>query len=147
MQTMQKQQKIQQRLRQRKLRDVRTMTSNKSNTIKKKKTMLQALTNTLGIVTTATKKTGINRKTHYEWINNDPTYKKNVDDINEQVIDLTESKLHSLIKKENPAAVFFHLKTKAKHRGYIERTETHDVTPNQIWTVFENAMKKTKVKK
>jgi len=123
------------------------LTSNKSNTIKKKQTMLTALTTSIGIVSTATKKVGINRKTHYEWMNKDPAYKQAVDDISEDAIDLTESKLYSLIKKENPTAIIFHLKTKAKNRGYVERTETHDVTPNKIWEVFEGAMKKTKKEK
>lgn len=109
--------------------------------------MLTALTTSIGIVSTATKKVGINRKTHYEWMNKDPAYKQAVDDISEDAIDLTESKLYSLIKKENPTAIIFHLKTKAKNRGYVERTETHDVTPNKIWEVFEGAMKKTKKEK
>jgi hypothetical protein len=58
---------------------------------------------------------------------NDPEYKKAVDDLQNVALDYAESKLHSQIKKENATAIIFYLKTKGKKRGYIERQEiTHD---------------------
>jgi aspartate ammonia-lyase len=88
-----------------------------------KKRMIQALEKSLGIVTTAAKLIGIERTTHYLWMNTDPVYKQQVEEINDIALDLSESKLHSQIMKENIVAIIFHLKTKGKGRGYVERTE------------------------
>ena len=46
---------------------------NKQN-VTLKKAMIEALEQSLGIVTTACKKVGINRKTHYDWLKNDEDY-------------------------------------------------------------------------
>lgn len=72
--------------------------------------MIQALEKSLGIVTTAAKLIGIERTTHYLWMNTDPVYKQQVEDINDIALDLSESKLHSQIMKENIVAIIFHLK-------------------------------------
>ena len=92
-----------------------------------KKAMLDALEKSLGVVTSACKSVGIGRTTHYLWMENDPVYKKAVDDLQNVALDYAESKLHSQIKKENATAIIFYLKTKGKRRGYIERQEiTHE---------------------
>ena len=88
-----------------------------------KKAMIEALEQSLGVVTSACKSVGIGRTTHYLWMENDPEYKKAVDDISNVALDYAESKLHSQIKKENPTAIIFYLKTKGKKRGYVERQE------------------------
>lgn len=88
-----------------------------------KKDVLDALERSLGIVSTACEKAGINRSTHYDWLKSDPEYKEAVRLIEERTIDFAESHLHALIKDKNPAAVIFFLKTKGKKRGYIERQE------------------------
>jgi hypothetical protein len=89
----------------------------------KKAAMLEALERSLGIVTTAAEKAGIERKSHYDWLKSDPNYKAAVEAIQESVIDFAESHLYKLIKEGNPAANIFYLKTKGKNRGYIERQE------------------------
>jgi len=71
----------------------------------------------------------INRSTYYEWYNNDPYFRQQVDDISEGVIDFVESELHNQIKEGNITAIIFFLKTKGKKRGYIERAEI-DVSQN-----------------
>ena len=88
-----------------------------------KKAMLKSLEKNLGVVTSACKSVGIGRTTHYLWMENDPEYKKAVDDLQNVALDYAESKLHSQIKKENATAIIFYLKTKGKKRGYIERQE------------------------
>ena len=88
-----------------------------------KKAMLEALESSLGVVTSACKEVGIGRTTHYLWMDTDPEYKKAVDDLSNVALDYAESKLHSQIKKENPTAIIFYLKTKGKKRGYVERQE------------------------
>ncbi len=88
-----------------------------------KKAMLEALVNTLGVVTTACLKLGIARSTFYEWYDTDDIFKKSVDSVEDVGIDFAESHLFSQIKKDIPASTIFYLKTKGKKRGYIEKTE------------------------
>jgi len=90
----------------------------------KKRLMIQALEKSLGIVTTACKSVDIARSTHYEWMEEDPQYKKAVEDIANIALDFAESKLHKNIGDADTTAIIFYLKTKGKSRGYIEKTET-----------------------
>jgi hypothetical protein len=95
--------------------------ANNRNT--KKEQMLEALEKSLGIVSTACKMVDVGRTTHYQWMKDDPEYKKAVDSIQGGVLDFAESHLYKLVKEGNPAATIFFLKTKGKKRGYIERQE------------------------
>jgi hypothetical protein len=88
-----------------------------------KKAMLEALEKSLGVVTTAANIVGINRSTHYDWLENDPEYKAAVEALQDVALDFAESKLFKNIEKAKEASVFFYLKTKGKKRGYIERQE------------------------
>lgn len=97
-----------------------------------KKTMLDALERSLGIVSTACEKAGISRQTHYNWLKDDPEYREAVRSIEERTIDFAESHLHALIKDKNPAATIFFLKTKGKNRGYIERQEIEVSEPRPL---------------
>ena len=91
--------------------------------------MIEALVKSLGVVTLACKEVGIARKTHYEWYNEDPEYKKSVDDISDVALDFAEAMLHKQIEAKDTTATIFYLKTKGKKRGYIERQEI-DATVN-----------------
>tara|TARA_R100000951_G_scaffold114462_1_gene119393 strand:- start:1211 stop:1591 length:381 start_codon:yes stop_codon:yes gene_type:complete len=97
--------------------------ANSTKTDTHKKAMIEALEKSLGIVTTACKKVGIARDTHYRWYREDDEYKKQVDDISNVVLDFAESQLHLQIQKENTSATIFFLKTKGKERGYVEKKE------------------------
>ena len=88
-----------------------------------KKAMIEALEKSLGVVTTACKKVGIGRTTFYGWLQDDPEFAKEVDDIQNIALDYAESQLHKQIGKGNTSATIFYLKTKGKKRGYIERQE------------------------
>lgn len=88
-----------------------------------KKAMLEALEKSLGIVTTAAKSVGIDRSTHYKWMDNDPAYKEAVSSISDMALDFAESQLQKRMKDGSDAAIIFYLKTKGKRRGYIERQE------------------------
>jgi hypothetical protein len=94
----------------------------------KKKAMLKALEDALGIVTMACKSVGSDRSTHYGWLKDDPDYKAAVDGIQDVALDFAESKLHQSIKGGSDTAVIFYLKCKGKRRGYIERTEVEQTT-------------------
>jgi len=97
--------------------------SNDQITTVKKKAMVEALTKSLGNVTAACKAVGIFRSTHYDWLEADAEYLKAVQDIFESSIDFAETSLFSQIKDGNTAATIFYLKTRGRHRGYIERQD------------------------
>lgn len=88
-----------------------------------KAAMLQALEDNLSIVTKACRQVGIDRATHYRWMDEDPEYKKAVDSLSEVVLDFAESKLFSRIEEGSDTATIFFLKCKGKKRGYIEKLE------------------------
>lgn len=89
----------------------------------KKRQFIEALTKALGIVTTASKISGISRQSHYRWLADDSDYATKVSDIDNMVLDFGESSLHSLVGEHNVAATIFLLKTKGKGRGYVERSD------------------------
>ena len=68
-----------------------------------------------------------NRNTVYGYINRYSTVKEAYERVNEETIDYVEDKLMNQIDRGNITAIIFFLKTKAKHRGYVERQEyQHD---------------------
>jgi|TARA_R110002020_G_scaffold91513_1_gene222111 hypothetical protein len=88
-----------------------------------KKEFLEALERSLGVVTTAASVCNIARTTHYRWLEEDSDYAEAVKDIQESAIDFAESSLHQQIKNKVPSSTIFYLKTKGKHRGYVEKQE------------------------
>ena len=89
----------------------------------KKEAMLQALENSLGVVTVACKQTNTPRSTYYKWLKDDDEFRQQVQEIENVALDFAESQLHSQMKDGNTSATIFYLKTKGKKRGYIERQE------------------------
>lgn len=107
----------------------------KENTALRKKAMIEALEKSLGVVTQACKSVGMERKTHYKWMQNDEEYAKQVRELNNVALDFAESQLHKQINSGNTSATIFYLKCKGKDRGYVERVEVtgvEDGTPIQI---------------
>jgi hypothetical protein len=97
-----------------------------------KKTTIEALEKSLGIVTTACKAVGIHRSTYYEWYNTDPEFKESADELLNVALDFAESSLHNQIKAQIPSSTIFYLKTKGRGRGYIEQMNISDVTPADV---------------
>jgi len=98
--------------------------------------MLKALEASLGVVTQACKMADVGRTQFYQWMHDDPLFKVAVDEVQEIAIDFAESKLHKLIENGNTAATIFLLKTKGKHRGYVEQINTaSDVQPVLEWNI------------
>ena len=89
----------------------------------KKEAILQALENSLGVVTVACKQADVPRSTYYKWLNEDKDFAKQVKEIENIALDFAESQLHSQMKDGSTSATIFYLKTKGKKRGYIERSE------------------------
>jgi hypothetical protein len=112
---------------------------NKVNEVKKK-AMMEALEKSLGVVTQACKISSVSRTQYYQWLKDDPEFKKQTDDIAEIAIDFAESKLHSLISQESVPCTIFYLKTKGKKRGYVETQELAISEPNKkpSWITAED---------
>lgn len=101
----------------------KTVEAEQTRTAAAKIQMIEALQKSLGIVTSACKITGLSRTAHYEWLKDDPEYKAKVEDIQDIVLDLSESQLYKKVNAGDTIAILFHLKTKGKKRGYIEKVE------------------------
>ena len=106
------------------------MELNSTNSTSKKELMLEALKKSLGIVTTACQTVGIDRGTHYNWLKDDAEYKRQVEALDDVVLDFAESKLHQSINNGSDTATIFFLKTKGKKRGYIEKQEITNTNLN-----------------
>jgi hypothetical protein len=101
------------------------MAANK--TLQNKKQLIDAMEQSLGVVTQACKMVGISRVTYYDYYNNDPEFKAAIDELQNVALDFAESQLHKQIREGSTGATIFYLKTKGKNRGYIERQEIqHD---------------------
>ena len=86
-----------------------------------KKALVEALQQSLGVVTTACKKVGIHRSTFYDWMNDDEDFAAEVRDVENIALDFAESNLYKKIREGDTSSIIFYLKTKGKKRGYIER--------------------------
>jgi hypothetical protein len=104
------------------------------NTRTKKKAMISAMKSTLGNVTASTDNVGIDRSLHYKWMKTDEKYKSEIDENIERSIDFAEAALLKRIQAGNTTAIIFYLKTKGKHRGYIESSHVinTDINKNDL---------------
>jgi hypothetical protein len=59
-------------------------------------------------------------------------------DIQESAVDFAESSLHQQIKDKVPSSTIFYLKTKGKHRGYVEKQEIEVNDDSKPFTWFDN---------
>lgn len=82
-----------------------------------------------GNKTEACKAMHISRQAVYDWMAADPGFKKQVENVDEILIDDAESALHRAIEEGNVTAIIFFLKTKGKKRGYVEQID-QNVTMN-----------------
>lgn len=85
--------------------------------------VIAAINDSNGNLTAAARRIGCARQTLYSFINNHPTCQTATKAAREQMIDNVESILYSKALDGEAWAVCFFLKTQAKHRGYIERSE------------------------
>ena len=76
-----------------------------------KKMMLQALENTLGVVTTALKSTGLSRTNYYKWLKEDEEFAKEVKEIDVISKDFIKSKYYECVKDKVPSVVIHAAKT------------------------------------
>lgn len=88
----------------------------------KKESVIKALEQSLGIITSACKAVNISRKTFYQWMKDDKEFAERVRNMSELALDFTETALLKNIKEGKEASIIFYLKTKGKERGYIENS-------------------------
>ena len=96
----------------------------------KKDTLLQALENSLGIVSPACNRTGISRSSYYKWYKEDEEFRQKVDEIDNVKLDFVESKLFKNIENEKEKSIIFYLQHKGHKRGYIQR-QNINLTSNE----------------
>jgi hypothetical protein len=90
----------------------------RNSTKQKKEKMIQALEQSLGVVAQAVRRVGIDRKTHYNWLESDPEYKEAVREIENIALDEVESIFLDMVRSKDRACVLYYLRTKGKRRGY-----------------------------
>jgi hypothetical protein len=86
-----------------------------------------AITESHGILSMTTRNLHCSRQTIYNHLKKSKKLQQIYNNENESMIDFAEMKLFENIQAGKEASIFFFLKTKAKHRGYIERP----VWPNE----------------
>lgn len=60
----------------------------------------------------------IGRRTFYRYLETDAKFKEKIEEVNEALVDLAESKLLQLINDGDRESILFMLRTKGKDRGY-----------------------------
>lgn len=78
-------------------------------------------------ITKTCKAVGIERVTFYRWYENDAKFHQAVDDLENVRLDFAEDMLNIKMQQGDTAAIIYFLKTKGKHRGYVEKV-IQDVT-------------------
>jgi len=94
--------------------------------------LLRALEEEHGVVSSACKRAGISRAMYYKLWNQDDKFREQCYEIQEAAIDFVESQLFKQITQGNITGQIFYLKTKGKHRGYIEKQEIQQETTGSI---------------
>lgn len=93
---------------------------------------LDALKGNLGIISKAADEVNIHRNTHYLWMRTNEAYAAEVEAIENDCIDVVENALMNNILAGDVASIIFYLKTKAKARGFIEKTEVDNNTTLKV---------------
>lgn len=102
----------------------------------KKVEFLAALEGTLGVVATACNQVDIPYSRYRKWMERDPDFKVAVTEVADITMDFVETQLFRQIQEGNAQATMFYLRTKAKHRGYVETPMLSIDTINPIQIVL-----------
>ena len=82
-----------------------------------------ALTQHRGNISATAKKFGVHRSSVQQLIDGSPELQRVLKDAREGMKDEAESALYKAVRDCQPWAVCFYLKTQAKDRGYVEKSE------------------------
>ena len=81
---------------------------------------------------------GISRQTFYNWRAKNKALDEKLNDVFEAMVDNAESKLLRHINDGDTTCLMFFLKTKGKHRGYVEKIE-QQVSVNPFLDLMKQA--------
>ena len=95
----------------------------KQRLTKKQTQMIQSLRNNLCNVSESCKAANVGRSTHYDWLDKSDTYKKEIKELENDLLDLAEGELLKLIKSGDRSSIFYYLNNKGRERGYMPKTE------------------------
>ena len=109
--------------------------------ILKKETFLAALLNSDGNISKACGQPNISRTTIYDWIKKDEGFKDKVSYVSEELLDMAEDQLLTMIRNGNLTATIFYLKTKGQARGYIEKQYVQQTQMTMPIKVFDLNLK------
>lgn len=99
-----------------------------------------ALRGNRGLLSDAAKSLGASRHTIARYVAENPSLQEAIHEAREATIDFAENALHAAIERKELGAIIFYLKTQAKSRGYIERSERINVSIDiALLQKFENA--------
>ncbi|MEJ8571258.1 hypothetical protein [Microbaculum marinum] len=85
--------------------------------------VVEALRQSGGIQAGAAQLLKCSRSTVTDYLHRYPEIAERLPDIGEETLDLAELGLLNEIKSQNLTAIIFFLKTRGKHRGYVQRVE------------------------
>ena len=109
----------------------------------KKELFLRSYAKTLGHISNSCKAIKIDRGTYYNWMENDPDFKKAVLYIDDSFIDLAESKLRENIENKVQKAIEFYLCNQKKSKySHTFRGELSGVGGEPIKYVIEKSYEK-----
>ncbi len=103
-----------------------------------KSVFLRNLEESLGIVSLAAEKTGIDRSTVYRWLKKDAKFKRKFEEVlqssTEKGLDVAEISLINEIQRGNFSAIRFYLLCKGAHRGWknVEKVDVSVEIPKPI---------------
>lgn len=97
----------------------------------KKKLFLEALEESMGMITSSCERAGLTRDTVIAWRKSDPDFDERINVIKEKQREYVEGQLMSLIRQGTPSAIYFWLKCQAgwheTQRIEVENTNDIDV--------------------
>lgn len=92
---------------------------------------LRALVRCMGLVTTACANTGVSKMTLTRWRETDEVFSKAELSISDVCLDFVEGKLFNLIQNGDRQAIMFYLRTRGRHRGWVEQQRIPWIDPDR----------------
>ena len=96
---------------------------------KRKEILVKAMKKFYCNISSACEASNTSRNSYYQWYKNDALFREAVDDLRSQIDDNIETKAVAkcLNGEGDTSMIQFMLKTRMKHRGYVEKTEIEQV--------------------
>jgi hypothetical protein len=95
----------------------------------KKRLLVEAYQQTYGSISRACRMADISRSTYYEWVQNDPVFKKEIESSSQMIMDDVEGQLLRLIQKGHPPSIRYWLDR--RHPKFKPHSKTEIETSSQ----------------